>query len=117
MDNKLRGQGVSHLEEKNYRPGERLTGAAEHILTVTNREQLTISGVTAVESFDDQEISLDTELGTLTIRGEELHIKQLDLDSGRFAVEGMVNSMIYSARPARGGRPGRNRGFFERLLR
>lgn len=91
--------------------------AADHTLTVTNRERLVISGVAGVASFDDQEILLETELGMLTVRGEELHIKQLDLESGRFAVDGMITAMTYSTRPGRPGRTGRSRGFFERLLR
>lgn len=104
------------MEEKGIRPVDLRSGPV-HVLSVTNREQINVSAVAGVESFDDQEIVLETEMGTLTIRGEELQIKQLDLESGRFAVEGTVNSLVYSQRPARTGRPGRNRGFLERLLR
>lgn len=86
-----------------------------HVLTLTNREQLQVAGVAAVDSFDDQEIVLQTELGTLTVRGEDLHIKQLDLESGRFAVDGLIHSLVYTSRPGRG--PARGRGFLERLLR
>lgn len=104
-------------EEKGFRPMDVRSGGPEHNLTVVNREQAVLSGVAAVASFDDQEIVLDTELGSLTIRGEELHIKQLDLESGRFAVEGLINAMIYSNRPGRSGPRGRSRGFLDRLLR
>lgn len=103
-------------EDKGLRTGEFRSGQPEHSLTITNREQTVVSGVAAVESFDDQEIILETELGTLTIRGEELHIKQLDLESGRFAVDGTINALTYSARMSRGA-PRRNRGFLERLLK
>lgn len=92
-------------------------GGGQHSLSITNREQMTVQGVLAVESFDDEEIIVETELGTLTIRGEELHIKQLDLETGRFAVEGYVMACLYSAPRARGGRPARGKGFLERLLR
>ncbi|MFO7173136.1 MAG: sporulation protein YabP [Bacillota bacterium] len=105
-------------EEKSFRSGEMRGGSPDHNLTVVNREQVVVSGVAAVASFDDQEIVLETELGSLTIRGEELNIKQLDLDSGRFAVDGLVNALIYSGRTGRQASRGRSRGgFLDRLLR
>lgn len=103
-------------DDKGLRPGDPRGGPPAHTLTITNREQTVISGVSAVDSFDDQEIVLETALGTLTIRGEDLNIKQLDLESGRFAVDGTVNSLVYTAQVARGGSR-RPRGFLERLLR
>ncbi len=92
-------------------------GAVQHSLQILNREQTTVEGVLAVESFDDEEIIIETEMGTLTLRGEELHIKQLDLESGRFAVEGFIHSCVYTTPRHRGGRSARGRGFLERLLR
>lgn len=103
-------------EDRGPRPGEPRAGS-DHTVLITNREQVQISGVSSVTSFDDQEIILDTEAGTLTIRGEDLHIKQLDLDSGRFAVEGTVTSLVYTDRPARGPGRARSRGILERLLK
>ena len=105
-------------EERGLRPGDPRPGTGtEHTVFIANREQVQIYGVASVTSFDDQEIVLDTEMGTLTIRGEELHIKQLDLESGRFAVEGSVTSLVYSERLARGSGRARSRGILERLLK
>ncbi|HEY3369056.1 MAG TPA: sporulation protein YabP [Symbiobacteriaceae bacterium] len=93
-------------------------GSREHILNISNREQVTIQGVLSVDSFDDEEIILETDMGTLTLRGEELHIKQLDLDSAKFAVEGFIMSCLYSTpRQRPGGRPTKSRSFLERLLK
>ena len=47
-------------------------------------------------SFDDQVVIIDTELGLLTIKGENLKINKLNLDTGDVIVEGNVNSLIYS---------------------
>ncbi len=90
-------------------------GGAQHEVVITNRETVTIRGVLHVESFDEQEVTLDTRLGTLILRGENLHIRQLDLDQGNFAVEGTVASLQYQA-PNRDARD-RGKGFLERLLR
>jgi sporulation protein YabP len=73
-----------------------------HSLTIENRERMTVTGVLHVGSFDDRQIVLDTDLGTLTLTGEDLQIKQLDLDQGTFWVEGLVASVQYAARRAGG---------------
>lgn len=92
-------------------------GAVQHSLQIVNREQVMVHGVLAVDSFDDEEIVLETEMGTLTLRGEDLHIKQLDLELGRFAVEGFVSVCTYSTPRQRGARNTKAKGFLERLLR
>jgi sporulation protein YabP len=92
-------------------------GVPQHSLQVVNREQTLIQGVIAVDSFDEEEIILETEMGGLTLKGEELHIRQLDLDSGKFAVDGYITALIYSASRQRGGRPAKGRSFLERLLK
>ena len=99
-------------------PGMTGVGASgQHSLNIINREQVSAQGVLAVESFDDEEIILETDMGTLTIRGEELHIKQLDLETGRFAVDGYVVSCTYTTPRQRGGRQVKAKGFLERLLK
>ncbi len=61
-----------------------------------NREKLSISGVLDVFSFDDQIIIIETELGLLTIKGENLKITKLSLDTSDFIVEGFVGNIFYS---------------------
>ncbi|CAH0122000.1 MULTISPECIES: sporulation protein YabP [unclassified Paenibacillus] len=60
-----------------------------------NRKLLEISGVSNVESFDNEEFLLDTECGFIAIRGQNLHIKNLSLEQGLVAIEGLVNSLTY----------------------
>ncbi|MGG6312071.1 sporulation protein YabP [Paenibacillus macerans] len=64
-------------------------------LRLMNRKLLDISGVLNVESFDSEEFLLQTELGHLTIRGQNLHIKNLNLEQGLVSIEGLVNSLSY----------------------
>ena len=82
---------------------------AHHII-LEEREQLSISGVEEVESFDENTIVMDTAQGVLIVRGEGLHIEKLSLDGGDLKVEGMVESLAYEE-PRRG-----RGGFFSRLL-
>ncbi|MCL6451291.1 MAG: sporulation protein YabP [Acetobacteraceae bacterium] len=91
--------------------------AGQHEVSIINREQVTIKGVVNVESFDDEEVILGTEVGTLAIRGEDLHIRQLDLAQGSFAVEGLVTALQYSQAPRGRGPRGKGKGLLDRLLR
>ncbi|GIO44971.1 MULTISPECIES: sporulation protein YabP [Paenibacillus] len=82
-------------------------------LHLLNRKLLEISGVLNVESFDSEEFLLQTELGHLTIRGHNLHIKNLNLEQGLVSIEGQVNSLSYLE-------PGANpsgKGFLGKLFR
>ena len=82
----------------------------EHRVLLEGREELVISGVEEVESFDESAILLTTAQGGLEIQGEGLHIEKLSLDGGDLKVEGRVNALIYEAE---GGRRG---GLLARLL-
>lgn len=65
-------------------------------LILENRSKLSISGVLDVFSFDDQVVILETELGLLTIKGENLHINKLSIDTSEVIVEGEIISITYS---------------------
>lgn len=79
--------------------------AAHHII-LEEREQLSVSGVEEVESFDENTIVMLTNRGTLIVRGEELHIEKLSLDGGDLKVEGTIDSLTYEdSGRGQGGRP------------
>lgn len=80
-----------------------------HKLTLNQREDLTMTGVTEVVSFDDTAVILKTHLGTLTVQGQDLVLKTLSVEGGQVAVSGHVSSLFYEEpRPA---------GFWQRLFR
>src|SRR5690606_16228952 len=66
-----------------------------HELKMINRKKLDISGVINVESFDSEEFLLETENGYLAIRGQNLHMKNLNVENGLVAIEGLVMEMVY----------------------
>jgi len=78
-----------------------------HKLTLNERKQLTMTGVSEVVSFDDTAVVLRTSLGTLMIQGKELQLKTLSLDGGQVAVDGMISSMVYEEPRAAGSWLGR----------
>ena len=65
-------------------------------IVLENREKLSISGVLDVLSFDDQIVILETELGLLTVKGENLRINKLSLDTAEVIIEGEISSLAYS---------------------
>lgn len=65
-------------------------------LILENREKLTITGVVDVLSFDDQIVIVDTQLGLLTVKGEDLRINKLSIDSSEVVIEGEVFNLGYS---------------------
>ena len=81
-------------------------------LILENREKLSISGVIDVLSFDDQIVILETELGMLTIKGEDLRINKLSIDTQDVIIEGNINSLSYSEKEKR-----KNTGFLNKIFK
>ena len=62
-------------------------------LTLDNRKKIKVTGVSEVENFSDNAIEIDTCLGKLTIKGENLKISKLNIEDGELAVDGKINSL------------------------
>ena len=69
---------------------------AQHSINLDNRENLSITGVTDVDEFNEQEILVICQSDELTIKGELLHIEELSIDTGNLIVSGIINSLSYS---------------------
>lgn len=72
-----------------------------HNAILENRRKLMLTGVTDVESFNEEQINLYTQLGELTIKGNQLHINEMSVDSGDLSVEGDISALIYGDRDRR----------------
>lgn len=66
-----------------------------HNAIMENRSKLMLTGVTDVENFDENKVYLYTQLGELVIRGKQLHVNEISLESGELTVEGEINALIY----------------------
>lgn len=75
---------------------EERVAVKNHRIEMSNRKTLLITGVKDVNSFDEQEILLETEMGMLLIRGSKLHIDRLSIERGETDVDGRVDSLIYT---------------------
>ena len=82
-----------------------------HNIIMEDRKKLSVSGVTDIDSFDEQTIIAITDLGELTIRGWNLHITRLNLEQSELMVDGDISSLTYTdVRP-------KAQGFFSKVLR
>ena len=66
-----------------------------HKLTLNERKNLTMTGVTEVVSFEESMVVLKTTLSVLTVQGQDLKLKTLSLEGGQVAVEGHISALIY----------------------
>lgn len=82
-----------------------------HNVIVDNRRKMELTGVKDVSGFDEQTVSLITEMGGLVIKGSGLHITRLSLDTGDVTVEGNINAMQYTTSGSS------SKGFVSKLFR
>lgn len=110
-----RGQGASLGDEA--ATGVHGTGTVRkrHQFTLKNRESMGVEGVMNVESFDNQEVVLETDQGIMIIRGDDLHIKELNLEGGNLLVDGFVRSIEYSGDGPR--QKGKGKGMLGRIFK
>ncbi|MFV0275381.1 MAG: sporulation protein YabP [Bacilli bacterium] len=66
-----------------------------HTINLNERKSLIISGIKKIESFDEEEFLLDTLLGYLLIKGENLEIIKLDTHQGNISLKGKIDSFSY----------------------
>ena len=71
------------------------TGVIQNLI-LENRGKLSISGVNDVLSFDDQVVMVETELGLLTVKGENIRINKLSIDTSEVIIEGDISYLAYS---------------------
>lgn len=92
-------------------PIDNKTPKWRHQLTLVDREELVVDGVSNLGSYDEKEIVMETEQGMLTIKGEGLNIKQLNLEQGNIIIEGTVKGLTYEDESRQ------KRGLLERFLK
>lgn len=74
---------------------KKLKSASRHSLSIDRRESVTVTGVLDVISFDEETVIGETEMGVIIIRGSNLHVNRINLDSGELAVDGEITGVNY----------------------
>ena len=71
------------------------TPSASHRLTMDERQSLWMTGVEEVESFDEEEVSVQTVKGRLYVRGAGLKVDKLEKTTGELTVSGQIYALEY----------------------
>ena len=66
-----------------------------HNISVVDRKNIIITGVKKIDSFDNEEFLLETTMGYMIIKGEQLEIIKLDTYQGSVSIKGKFNSLNY----------------------
>ncbi len=66
-----------------------------HSISVIERKNILITGVKKVDSFDKEEFLVETIMGYLALKGEDLELVKLDTLAGSVTIKGLVNSFDY----------------------
>lgn len=67
-----------------------------HNIILEDRNRLSVSGVKDVDTFDDQVVILLTNMGELTIKGRNIHINNLSIETGDLSLTGEIIAMYYN---------------------
>lgn len=70
--------------------------ALPHNIIMESRKSLRISGVKDIDSFTENRVILDTVMGELVIKGNDLHVNTLEAQTGDFYMTGEINSLSYT---------------------
>lgn len=89
------------MEEKVKKP---------HSLQLENRNGLKMTGVTDVEAFDEECVTVYTDYGCLSISGSALHIDELNIKNGVLQISGEVSALVYSSKKSN------EKGFLKRVF-
>jgi len=74
---------------------ENIIIGSSNSINIIERKIINLSGVSKIESFDDEEFLMETNLGFLVVKGEGLEIVKLDTKEGIVSIKGLIISLAY----------------------
>ena len=86
----------------------------KHNVTICDRTNIRVTGVFDVISFDEEMIVAETEMGIMILKGINLHVNKLNLDSGDLEIDGEIYNLMYEDKNTYGKVGG---GFFNKIFK
>ena len=78
-----------------FKPDDKKRSTSRHSLQVDRREQVLVTGLIDVISFDEESVIGETEMGVVIIKGNNLHVNKINLESGELSVTGEIDGIAY----------------------
>lgn len=82
-------------------------------IKIIDRASISLSGVNKIISFDDEEFIMDSIMGLIHIKGENLELIKLDTNDGNVKIKGKINSLLY----LEGDKRAKEDSFFAKLFK
>lgn len=79
---------------------------------IENRSKITLTGVTDTDKFNENSVQLYTVMGEMTVKGRNLRVDMLSVETGDMVIEGDIDAVIYGDSQVKGPL-----GFFGRLTK
>ena len=74
---------------------EKQTNIMQNVI-LENRKKLTLTGIRDFLSFDDEIVVVESELGLLNIKGTDLRVNKISVETGDVIVDGTIRAIEYS---------------------
>ena len=71
------------------------SSSLNHIVNINERKSIVITGIKKIETFDNEEFLLKSNLGPILLKGENLEMIKLDTVEGNVSIKGKINSIQY----------------------
>ena len=68
---------------------------SNHNISILERKNISLTGIKKINSFDDCEFFVDSIMGAMLIKGENLELIKLDTFQGNLSIKGKINSISY----------------------
>lgn len=89
-------------------------GSYTHGVSLAERKNLLVTGVKKIDNFDTEQFLLETSMGFILVKGEDLELIKLDTIQGTVSIRGLVNSFTYLEE---GLKKNKESGIFNRLFK
>ena len=66
-----------------------------HSISLLERKTLVITGVKKIENFDNLHFLLETSMGFMVVKGNDLELIKLDTLAGNVTIKGSIDSINY----------------------
>ena len=67
-----------------------------HSVTMNDRRNLSMTGVEEVIGCDEEQLTLKTSMGELTVDGNGLHIGSFNRSTGELKLDGVIRGIVYA---------------------
>ena len=72
-----------------------ISDSLNHNINLTNRKNISLSGIKKLNNFNENEFFVDSVMGAILIKGENLELIKLDTFQGNLSIKGIINSVNY----------------------